>query len=78
MRTIRASEIGTYLYCTRSWWYQRQGHESENQVEMAAGTQIHEQHHRAVLSAGCLRTLAYAVLLLALAVLAVYLTDLLL
>lgn len=78
MRTIRASEIGSYLYCTRSWWYHRQGFESENQVEMAAGKQIHERHHRAVLSAGCLRILAYMALLLALVVLAVYLTDLLL
>jgi hypothetical protein len=76
MKTIRASEIGSYLYCSRAWWYGRQGYEPENRAELAAGLQLHERHHRAALSAGCLRFLAYAALLAALVVLALYLIDL--
>jgi hypothetical protein len=75
VRTIRASEIGAYLYCQRAWWYNKLGHESENQAEMAGGTQIHEHHGRNVLATGCLRTLAYTLLLLALALLAYQLAS---
>jgi hypothetical protein len=67
MKTIRVSEIGSYLYCNRSWWYQRQGIESENQAALAGGTAIHHRHGRAVFVGGCIRSLAYAALLMALA-----------
>jgi hypothetical protein len=63
MRTIRASEIGSYLFCRRAWKYQRQGLVSENTVELASGTTIHRQHGREVISAGCLRTVAAGMLL---------------
>lgn len=53
---IRASEIGSYLYCRRAWWYRRQGMESENQAEMAAGSELHRRHGRQVLRAALLRT----------------------
>lgn len=76
MKTIRSSEIGAYLYCNRAWWYQRLGYESENQASLAGGRALHERHGRAVLAAGCLRVLAYALLLLALVLTAVYLTKL--
>ncbi|RPI34815.1 MAG: hypothetical protein EHM70_01655 [Chloroflexota bacterium] len=75
MRTIRASEIGAFLYCRRSWWYQQKGIPSENQAEMAAGSYIHQEHGRAVIVSGCLRWLAYALLLAALALLTYYLTT---
>lgn len=68
MRTIRASEIGAYLYCQRAWWYQKNGQAPANLGELAAGSELHRRHGRAVLSAGCLHTLAYLVLLAALAV----------
>jgi hypothetical protein len=74
-RTIRASEIGAYLYCRRAWWYQKQGRPSQNQVEMAAGSELHYRHGRSALRLGCLRYAAYALLLLALALLAIYLTN---
>ena len=63
MRVIRASEIGTYLFCQRAWWYQQKGVESTNIVEMIHGTHIHEKHSRAVFAAGCIRYLAYGLLL---------------
>jgi len=68
MKTIRASEIGAYLYCRRAWWYQRQGVSNANQAELAAGTAMHEKHGQAVFVGGCLRSLAYIFLLTALAV----------
>jgi len=63
VRTIRASEIGTYLFCHRAWYYQRKDVPSENIREMVTGTEIHRQHSRKVAAAGCLRTLAMGMLL---------------
>ena len=62
---IRASEIGSYLYCHRAWWYRKQGIESENQAEMATGTELHQQHGRKVIAAGLLQVAGYALLLAA-------------
>ena len=75
MRTVRASEIGTYIYCQHAWFYQKRGEVSANQMELAGGRDLHERHGQAVLAIGCVRTLAFALLLLALALLAVYLTQ---
>jgi CRISPR/Cas system-associated exonuclease Cas4 (RecB family) len=75
MSTIRASEIGTYLFCKRAWWYQKQGYESNNTSELAAGTRVHVQHTRLVMVSGCLRILAYIVLITAILILAVYVTG---
>ena len=74
MKTIRASEIGSYLYCARAWWYQKQGIESSNQAEMTGGTELHRRHGRTVVAAGLTRTLALILLLAALALLAAFCT----
>lgn len=74
MRTIRASEVGSYLYCARAWWYQQKGVPSSNQAEMNAGTQIHQQHGRQVMAADLLRLLAVILLLLALVLLVTFCT----
>lgn len=75
MSTIRASEIGTYLFCKRAWWYQKQGYSPNNQNELAAGTKIHSQHTRLVMVSGCLRILAYLVFIIAIVLLSVYFTG---
>lgn len=75
MRTIRASEIGSFLYCQRAWWYQTQGLTSENQTELSAGSQLHRRHSRHVFLSGILRTLAVVLILVALALLAAYFTQ---
>jgi hypothetical protein len=66
MKTVRASEIGTYLYCQRAWSYQQKGVTNENQADLITGTRLHESHGRSVMAAGCLRSVAYALLLAAL------------
>jgi hypothetical protein len=65
MKPIRASEIGSYLYCRRAWWHRVNGQASVNQAEMAAGTDLHRQHGRKVLAAGFFRNLAFLLLLAA-------------
>jgi hypothetical protein len=74
MRTIRASEIGAYLFCRRACWYQRQGAPSQNQTELAGGTAFHHRHGQRVVRAGLIRMAGWALLALAIILLAVGLT----
>ncbi|MEA4909389.1 MAG: hypothetical protein GYA17_19255 [Chloroflexi bacterium] len=74
MRIIRASEIGVYLYCRRSWWYQLQGVVSQNQSELAAGSAFHRSHGGKVFLSQLLRLAGWLVLLAAVVLIAVGLT----
>lgn len=74
MKIILSSEIGTYLFCRRAWWYKRQGAESVNQAEMKAGTEMHEAHGRSVVAAGLARGAAIIFLLAAIVMLVAYCT----
>lgn len=57
---IRASEIGDYLYCRRSWWLKRsRGIASQNVRELARGDQHHQQHGQLVQQSVWLRRAAY-------------------
>ena len=75
MRTIKASELGSYLYCERAWWYQRNGAESSNEREMVAGTGDHQQHAAAVSGARLLRLAGWGFLLGALVLLVIIITK---
>jgi CRISPR/Cas system-associated exonuclease Cas4 (RecB family) len=74
MPVIRSSDIGNYLYCRRAWWYKKQGFESENQTELASGTEIHRQHGRTVLASNLTRSLGWILFFLALILLVAYCT----
>jgi CRISPR/Cas system-associated exonuclease Cas4 (RecB family) len=65
-KTIRASDIGAYLYCRRAWWYRLQGYASENKAALDQGTRFHDEHGR---RAGGTQLLRKAALLLFLAAL---------
>lgn len=57
---IRASEIGDYLYCRRSWWLKRsRGVAAQNVHELAQGAQHHRQHGQRVQQSLWLRRAAY-------------------
>lgn len=75
MRTIRASEIGSFLYCQRAWWYQKRGEPSENQTAMLAGSELHYQHGRAAMQSGCLSILAYVLIAVAIVLITIYFTT---
>ena len=74
VQIIRSSDIGTYLYCRRAWWYKKQGVESANQAELAAGTELHVRHGRQVLAASITRTIGLILLMSALVLLVAYCT----
>ena len=74
MPIIRASDIGSYLYCRRAWRYRRDGVESENQAELAAGTELHRQHGRKVRASNLTRTVALILFLVALTLLVAFCT----
>lgn len=72
MSVIRSSDIGSYLYCRRAWWYRKQGIESENQTELSAGTELHHRHGRQVLASTLNRTVGLILLMIALIILVAY------
>jgi CRISPR/Cas system-associated exonuclease Cas4 (RecB family) len=74
MKSIRASEVGTFLFCARAWWYRQKGVESTNQAEMTTGTELHRLHGRQVITSTLTRTLALILLLVALVMLVAFCT----
>ena len=67
LATIRASEIGEYVYCARSWWYRRAcGLEPEGHERREFGTTLHRRHGQAVASSQFLLWLAAALLVISL------------
>ena len=74
MSVIRSSDIGSYLYCRRAWWYRKQGVESENKTELATGTELHQRHGRQVLASNLTRTVGFILLMIAIVILVAYCT----
>lgn len=75
MRVIRASEISTYIYCQRAWWFKLRGYASDNTVELETGTAIHQRHGRSVRVVSILQYAAYGLILIAFLLLVVYFVD---
>ncbi len=66
---IRASEIGQYLYCARSWWLGRVcGYKPSNVAELLGGRTRHAAHGRAVFFYQAIRWSGYVFLAIALVI----------
>ncbi|MEW6402879.1 MAG: hypothetical protein AB1649_13850 [Chloroflexota bacterium] len=74
MPVTRASDIGNYLYCRRAWWYRKKGVESENKLELAAGTELHHRHGRQVLASSITRLIGMILFIAAVILLVAYCT----
>jgi CRISPR/Cas system-associated exonuclease Cas4 (RecB family) len=71
---IRASEIGEYVYCHRSWWLRRvHGVRPHTIRPLELGTAYHEAHGRVVQRAVWVRKLAYGCLFTAVVLLTYWL-----
>lgn len=75
MRTIRASEINSFLYCQRAWWLHKQGETPDNLAELKSGQQLHIQHGRTVLKLGILRASAYLLIFLSIILSTLYISS---
>jgi CRISPR/Cas system-associated exonuclease Cas4 (RecB family) len=65
MKIIRASEIGTFVYCKRAWWYAKQGIPSENKGTLTTGEAFHQKHGKSIRLLQRIKLLAYCFVLLA-------------
>ena len=72
-RYIRASEIGTYVYCRRAWWLKQiAGFEPQDKATVwAAGEAAHLQHGQQVRRSHSQRRAARVLLLCGLLLLAI-------
>ncbi len=75
MRIIRASELVTFVYCQRAWWYQSQDVASANSAWLDAGQAMHDRHGRQVILLGLMRLAGYGLMLAGLAVAAAVLAS---
>ncbi len=75
MKVIRASEIGTYKFCNRAWWYQLQGYEPDSLLELKRGKDFQTKHFYTVTSASCLQIMAYSAVLVAILTAIVWLVQ---
>jgi len=76
--TLQASEISTYVFCQRAWWYQRQGITQVSSAALDSGLAWHRRHGRRVLTAGILRLTGWGLLLAAAVAAAAYLAPIVL
>ncbi|MBS1250626.1 MAG: hypothetical protein MAG431_02220 [Chloroflexi bacterium] len=74
-RVLKASEFSAYAYCKRAWWYGLKGVKPRNEHELVIGRDVHHQHGVQVFISGLLRLLAYILVLVALVLLTIYLTQ---
>ena len=72
MAVIRASELSSYKYCRRAWWYQKRGYKADNLSNLKAGEQLHQRHGSGVLITPLLKYLAFVLITIAIILFLVY------
>jgi len=68
-RFISASEIGTWCYCKRAWYFQQLGHPSALREEQLDGARYHQTHFQKLRDAPRQRAVARVIMLICLVLL---------
>lgn len=69
---VRASDIGLWSYCRRSWWLARvQGATHQYPERLAHGTAVHQHHGRTVMQAERYRRWGHRLLAIAIMLLGI-------
>ena len=71
--TIRASDVGLYVFCARAWRLKAEGYASQKVAEMTAGTASHRRHGARVLAYELARRVSMLLFALALVALGLWL-----
>ncbi len=66
---LYASDLDSFLYCERSWWYRMQGEDSSRTADLARGTEQHEALARNVRLADRMAAVARLLIWISLALL---------
>ena len=72
-RTIRASELGEFVFCRRAWWYAQAGVPSDARGAQDRGTAWHAGRSRRAMAAAQLARLGRALIAGGTVLLAIYL-----
>lgn len=72
-RTVRASELGEFVFCQRAWWYAQNGVPSDAQASQDRGTAWHAGRSRRAMAAVQLARLGRVLIAAGVVLLAAYL-----
>jgi len=75
MRIIRASELSSYVYCRRAWWYKCEGLEPAQGSLLEQGRDHHASHAKRVTLALRLKSVAHLLLFSALGLIVLQVID---
>lgn len=73
MKIIRASELNTYKYCQRAWWYQKKGYIPDNLSILQDGEELHHRHGQSLFITRILKFLAYGLITVGFLLVIIYL-----
>ena len=62
---IKASELSTFVYCHRAWWYERIGEKSNNLEALNQGVNFHLYHAKSFRLALLFRRIAILLMVIA-------------
>ena len=63
MKKINASEINSFMFCERAWWYMINGEKIENNELLTSGWVFHQNHHNNLKLATRLKKLAIGLII---------------
>lgn len=71
MKKINASEINSFMFCERAWWYMIHGEKTENNEPLTSGWVFHQSYYKNLKLVTRLKKLATGLIITALIIISV-------